>query len=333
MVLAIKGHPTRGKEVIEILGMLGGSNAFNHDCDNSRAIYYIDEIYKNYVICAVNKRKSVNYAIFTLEEFLEKFPYKVGDRVRIPEYESEVRISKMYWDGSEVQYEVVTDEVEWYSAKELNEFNEPNKEETINEMLAPVRKIGSDEILYYVDKNNGDIKENKEKKINQMSLANCDLDEVEIVLGDKFELKIREGKYYAIRKKILYPKTYGECCKILGCKADDFFTNFSCNGCEVEISEYEDKVDDLLQTFRKLIYCRNAYWKLYGERVGLGEPWEPDWKKQDKKYIISVFEDAVIYFENETYNNNTILAFPTEEMRDAFFENFGHLIEICKKLL
>lgn len=171
--LAIKGHITRGEEVIEILGMLGGSNAFNHTCDNANALYYIDEIYKNFIICAVAKTGH-DYRIFTLEEFREKFPYKIGDRVRVPEYESEVRISKMYWDGNEVQYEVVTDEVEWYSTKELNEFNEPNS--------------------------------NEEKKINQMSLANCDLDEVEIVLGDNFELKIREGKYYAIRKKNSLPK-------------------------------------------------------------------------------------------------------------------------------
>ena len=30
---------------------------------------------------------------------------------------------------------------------------------------------------------------------------------------------------------------------------------------------------------------------------------------------------------------NTILTFPTEEMRDAFFENFKDLIEKCKELL
>jgi hypothetical protein len=28
-----------------------------------------------------------------------------------------------------------------------------------------------------------------------------------------------------------------------------------------------------------------------------------------------------------------ILAFPTEEMRDAFYENFKYLIEECKELL
>ena len=142
--LAIKGHTTRGEEVIDILGMLGGSNAFNHTCDNASALYYIDEIYKNFIICSVAKTGR-DYRIFTLEEFLEEFPYKIGDRVRVPEYESEVFISKMYWDGNEVQYEVVTDEVEWYSAKELNEFNEPEPNEP-----------------------------NKEKKINQMLLANDD---------------------------------------------------------------------------------------------------------------------------------------------------------------
>ena len=53
-------------------------------------------------------------------------------------------------------------------------------------------------------------KDMKEKKINQMSLANCNLDEVEIVLGDSFELKIKDGKYYAVCKKPIYPKTYEE---------------------------------------------------------------------------------------------------------------------------
>ena len=323
--LAIRGHKTRGKEVIEILEMLGGVNQINLD-GNTDAWYVLTDTGVIRWSEWLFEEKG-----FTLEEFLEEFPYKVGDRVRVPEYESEVCISKMYWDGNEVQYEVVTDEVEWYSAKELNEFNEPNKEEAINEMLAPVRKIGSDEILYYVDKNNGDIKENKEKKINRMSLANCDLDEVEIVLGDNFELKIREGKYYAIRKKILYPKTCGECCKILGCKADDFFTNFSCNGCEVEISEYEDKVDDLLQNFRKLRYCYDAYLKIAGEQMGLGKPWKPDWRTESEKYVIEVYRNNVR--TNSQGYSNTILAFPTAKMRDVFKKNFWVLIEICKELL
>ena len=97
----------------------------------------------------------------------------------------------------------------------------------------------------------------------------------------------------------------------------------------MDVEVYGDELYALYQ----LLVCRNAYWKIAGKQMGLDAPWEPDWKKNDKKYIISVFEDAVIYFENETFNRNTILAFPTAEMRDAFYENFKELIKQCKELL
>ena len=131
--------------------------------------------------------------------------------------------------------------------------------------------------------------------------------------------------------KTQYPKTYEECCKVLGCKADYFFTDFSFDNCDVEISDYEDKVDDLLQIFRKLRYCRDAYWKIAVEQMGLGKPWEPNWNTKELKYII-YYENDELWF-NDEISRNTILAFPTEEMRNAFFENFKELIELCKELL
>lgn len=283
--LAIRGHKTRGKEVIEILKTLGGVNKFNLE-GNTDSWYVLEE---SGVIryCEVLLDENV----FTIKEFLKKFPYKVGDRVRVPEYESEVCISKMRWDGWEVQYEVITDdpdEAEWYSVKELNEFNEPNEP-------------------------------NKEKKINQMSLVNCDLDEVEIVLGDKFELKIEDGKYYAVKKKLQYPKTYEECCEVLNLGE---YGNLYTKGHQAS----------LIQDFHKLFICRAAYWKLAGEQMGLGEPWEPDWSTEyERKYVIEVYRNKVR--TNSQGYSNTILAFPTAEMRDAFLENFGYLIELCKELL
>ena len=154
--LAIKGHATKGDEVIEILGILGGSNAFGHIGNNPRAIYYIDETYKNFITCSETK-KVCDCVIFTLEEFLEKFPYKVGDKVRIPEYESEVPILSMNWNGYEVQYELFTDETEWYYAKELNEYNEPNKEETMEKEISSAivnRFICLEGYDFYDDKGN-----------------------------------------------------------------------------------------------------------------------------------------------------------------------------------
>ena len=115
-----------------------------------------------------------------------------------------------------------------------------------------------------------------------------------------------------------YPKTYEECEKILGLE-DSIIEG--CLG-------YEYK---LLNAFQKLLMCRDAYWKIAGEEMGLGKPWKPDWKVYDKKYVIGMHE-CMIYQDTET-RNNKILAFPTEEMRDAFYENFKELIEICKELL
>ena len=37
--IAIKGHPTRGKEVIEILEMLGAKNKYNLSGDGTNAYY------------------------------------------------------------------------------------------------------------------------------------------------------------------------------------------------------------------------------------------------------------------------------------------------------
>lgn len=131
-ILAIKGHPTRGNEVIKILEMLGGENKTGHCGNNPNVAYYISHN-NNTILCNCVPNIYPNIYIcvdYTLEEFLEKFPYKIGDRVRVAEYESEVRIDDMKWDGNEVQYEVFTDETECYSAKELNLFNTKEKSKT-----------------------------------------------------------------------------------------------------------------------------------------------------------------------------------------------------------
>ena len=132
---------------------------------------------------------------------------------------------------------------------------------------------------------------------------------------------------------VCYPKTYEECCKVLGCKADHFFTDFSYKGCDVEISDYEDKIDDLLQNFRKLRYCRDAYWKLCGEEMELGKPWEPDYTDPDQdRYAIANFMGNIEKSKWD-YGYSITFVFPTPEMRDAFFNAFKDDIEKCKVLL
>ena len=112
------------------------------------------------------------------------------------------------------------------------------------------------------------------------------------------------------KKKPKYPTTFEECCKVLKC--DPWFDMNTCyHGPE-------------LCALYKLLMCRDAYWKIVG--------WEPDWKNAAQtKYCITVSKNIIRL--NYTQVKNRILVFPTEEMRDAFYENFKELIELCKELL
>ena len=115
-----------------------------------------------------------------------------------------------------------------------------------------------------------------------------------------------------------YPKTYEDCISKLRISRDCKVEGYKC---------------DLLTAFQKLLICRNAYWKIAGEEIGLGKPWKPDWSnKNELKYCIENSYDKGIHYDVLVHTQK-ILAFPTYEMRDAFYENFKELIEQCKELL
>lgn len=293
MKLGIKGNENRGDEIIKILEMLGGKN--RHEMRGSiydKYFYYIDDEYKDISYSYIGPDEIKGYKIFSLEDFLEKYPYKVGDKVNIYVQNDDIEgwfdievaeITSMRWDP--VRCRIV------YKMEDID------REFCVEDIKGKVD-----------DKTNKDM---EEKKINQMSLANCDLDEVEIVLGDRFELKIENGKYYAVRKKPTYPTNYDECCQYLGC---------------------DDKIKmKLIGQFTRLINARNAYWKIAGEQMGLGKPWEPDWNEPKPKYTIAVIENKLV--KHYALTQHCILAFPTEEIREVFHKNFKDLIEQCKELL
>ena len=131
-----------------------------------------------------------------------------------------------------------------------------------------------------------------------------------------------------MEKKPKYPKTYVECCEIVKVGKERTL--------EGEIIRKNNYKIALLESFQKLLICRDAYWKLYGEEIGLGKPWEPDYDSGVNKYGI-ICLNGVVQESNPTTNwerhLNKILDFPTREMRDAFKENFKKEIEQCKELL
>ena len=139
------------------------------------------------------------------------------------------------------------------------------------------------------------------------------------VLKDENGNVINATKIVLEKKKKEYPKTYEECAKELG---------YNQVMPKDHILGYKGT---LLSTFQQLLICRAAYWKIAGEEMGFGKPWAPDWLDDNLKPCIGTASNEII--KCTSYSDNTILVFPTEEMRDAFKENFDPDIEICKELL
>lgn len=276
--LAIKGHLTRGKEVIKLLEMMGGKNAEGYigiDCDE---FYTIED---GYIIQSYDWNDCI---ILSLEEFLEKYPFKVGDLKDLIYDHISCVISEMRWNAQDecVEYhaEFGPNDYGWYTALDFCRDYQIEKSNTV---------------------------------ISGINLNSCDYaDEVELYLGD-YEIEVRDGRTYAVKKKSKYPTTYDECCQHLGC---------------------DDKLSvGKLIPFQQLINARNAYWKIAGKEMGLDEPWKPEYVAlEDNTYfIIQTFNGEID--KSATSHRNAILAFPTIEMRDAFYDNFKELIEECKELL
>ena len=295
---AIKGHPTRGKEVIEILEMFGGKIHRGRFVGHELSCGYYIKVdgyigFKHYSLFD-------DTMIFTLEEFLEKFPYKVGDKVNAPCKGCVKTITSMKWDDylNSVLYKL-----------DNREFTTINLLKVVNEL--PIIE-----------------KETMEKVKDNW--AKWDL-------PDGYEFQDKEGNVIntdtikLVKKQPQYPKTYEECCDILYIETNRIIEYDDCWGYR-DITQYDINLLTQLKCFRRLRICRDAYWKIAGEEMGLGKPWEPDWTNYNEyKFVIGVNENEII----KCYNTiaQFILAFPTEEMRDAFYENFKKEIEQCKELL
>lgn len=276
--LVFKGHATRGEELHKLLEHLGGVDAGYSTCSCVTCFYYINRegfiegsnMIPNYMTHRV---------IMSLETFERKYPYKVGDKVRIPDYESEVIINKMKWDGFNIVYGFYTDEQEWCTSSDLIDWNgKPFEKEPMEKEISGAivdRFLCLEGYDFYDDKGN-------------------------IIDTKEITMKKKQPKY---------PKTFIECAKILDCF------------CAAHIDGYKH---DLLENLQELIICRDAYWKFAGD-------WKPNFTNDENKFIIANYYSKV--YPAVANNYNRVLIFPTQEMRDAFYDNFKELIEECKELL
>lgn len=153
-------------------------------------------------------------------------------------------------------------------------------------------------------------------------------DKVELDLSGGRELIQEDGKWFVVKKKKEYPKTYEECCRVVNAN--------SCIKLVYNLSDGQKYYHDednlcLYENFRRLKICRDAYWKLYGEEMGFGKPWAPDWNNVSDKYCIYFVSGYA--WSKQCQTRQCPFAFPTPEMRDVFYEAFKNEIESCKELL
>jgi translation initiation factor IF-1 len=302
--LAILGHPTRGREVIEILEMLGGHNYSSGLLGKAKFYYYIG----NYnSISYISKEKlSDSFITFTLEEFLAKFPYKVRDKVLINAGEDVCTIKSMTWDKKNGRVA--------YKIKEINGILE-NKDFWFANEIEPYLEQREETVV-------DTIKESK--------------DRYRLHINYQYDIEVDEGEYYAVRRKPQYPKTYEECCDILCIETNRIIEDDDCLGYR-DKTPYDINLLTQLRYFRKLIICRDTYWKIAGEQMGLGKPWKPDYTEESyeqgspTKYVI--YYTGTYITKGVKCTPSHILAFPTEEIRNIFYNNFKNTIEKCKELL
>ena len=296
--LAIKGHATRGKEVIQFLEMLGGTNDyFKHDGKIESFYYYIGDFNNHIYQCGLPSEMKC----FELEEFLEKYPYKVGDKVVFKFIDTYVTdtIKSMEWYANGVVY-TLKESGEELMAEDLQPFKEETMEEEKENFAECIEKT-IQECLFG--------KEGATKEIK-----------IDIPEGYEFFGIDDNNKVVLTKIQPQYPKTYEEC------EASGFSSN------PVIVAQAQGVC---LCSFAKLIVLRNAYWKIAGEQMGLGKPWEPDLVENcgEYRYCIHNQSNKIELCTINWLGKNYILSFPTAEMRDEFYNNFKELIEECKELL
>ena len=293
-VLVLKGHETRGKDLLAVLKSLVDLDGLSRICPQN---YYC--VSKGKVLVTSNLIEG-EWALFSLEKFEEKYPYKAGDKVV---YKRELHFVKgMEWNGEEIRYKI--DYGDGYSLTNLKV-----------EELEPYK-----------------VKEEPMEK-NEHLILDCVLTDkgYEIVPHKDYEIKLEGDKHYLAKKKTQYPKTYKECCEVLGMQSNLYLSLRSqdIDG-EVDEKSYGYKISSQMNCLYELLVCRDAYWKMAGD-------WKPELGlRHDNKganHTIITYVAGAIKYENTDLNDYRVLMFPTAEMRDSFYNNFYDLIDKCKELI
>lgn len=187
--------------------------------------------------------------------------------------------------------------------------------------------LGEYDTLYFDSQNDWGLVREKVRTINEplFKTSNMPLEkEIEWSLPEGYVFKDENGnvinatKIVLEKKKKEYPKTYEGCAKELGYNQ------------VIPKDHILGYMGTLLSNFQQLLICRDAYWQIAGEEMGLEKPWGTG----DCKIVYGICREKGNIVKRDDYFGGThTFEFPIREMRDAFYENFKELIENCKELM
>ena len=280
MILIIKKHPDRSKEVIQTLEMLGGQNRHNFDGSEDYAYFTLET---NNEICGTDW---ITDRVYTLEEFKAEYPYGIGDFVFMAGYTDPVEISGIGWATNEVLYEVrIGGDYKWVSVDDLFPV--------IKDQASRRSCRSQDEVNRYLLEN--PIRNAQELLAieKELTLSLMSLPENITIHSRGIDSKEFLEWFYSdpiSADDILFPTTYEACCEVLGIKGYQPF----------DIQGYKNY---FLAAFQNLLVCRDAWWKVLD--------WKPDQDDGDEEGLI--------------------LIFPSDQIKEQFYETFGSQIEYVFK--
>lgn len=196
MKIAIQGHPTRGKEIIQILESLGGKSRGDLTGRRYCQYYFINS---NGDIDLHYRSNLSTYKLYTLEEFEKEFPFKVGDIVTIIITNTPHKIVALEYYMDRLSYKL--DNGLNYNSKILTLYKEMKEERNITLTLNKAKE-------WY--KKGGELKEIALQAFTEKELTKVDLPKTwEEFCGN---YPIKEGESYAGDSSEIYThcKSNGE---------------------------------------------------------------------------------------------------------------------------
>ena len=333
--IAIRGHKTRGAEVIKALEELGGSNSAKvrgHFCD---AIYFIDNNnkihYKSDALIDTDK-----FQIYTLEEYLKTL--NQTEQIKSTNMEKKIAIRGHKTRGAEV-------------IDILKQLGGSNSYPLLGGYANNIYFIDKNNIIEYLPISIKDIDkiyqiytlEEYLKTLNQTKQMN-DKTQRQLSVDIETAKQWYKTDNETLKQLALSLFTEEELTKKLPTSWKEFCEQNAEVDCEYYINT-TSQVNTCLGSFRdskkdknllatqedaeaisaliQLKRLRDAWWKILN--------YQADWTDDKAKYCIVLYNNEITFETKSSFN--VFLAFPTPESRNQFFEYFQDLIQKAKPFL